>query len=48
MRAVTRNVWMGSANRNNANNVAYVNTSGYCTGNNARYGSRAAPACAIG
>lgn len=37
---------MRSANRSNANNVAYVNTSGNCNNNNARNGNRAAPDCA--
>ena len=43
MRAVTRNVWMGSANRNNGNNVAIVNSSGNCNNNNAINGYRLAP-----
>ena len=34
---------MRSANRNNGNNVANVNSSGNCNNNNAINGNRAAP-----
>lgn len=34
---------MRSANRNNANNVAIVNSSGNCNNNNAINGNRVAP-----
>jgi hypothetical protein len=43
-----RNVWMRSANRGYGTDVAIVNSSGYCNGNSALNGNRAAPACAIG
>lgn len=41
--AVTRNVWMRSANRGNGNNVAIVNSTGNCNNNNAINGYRVAP-----
>ena len=37
------NVWMSSCNRNNGNNVTYVNSSGNCNNNNAYNGNRCAP-----
>lgn len=42
---MARNVFMRSANRGNANNVAYVNAVGNCNNNNASNGNRAAPDC---
>ena len=47
-KTTARNVWMRSATRNGASTLAYVSTSGNCYNYNARYGLRAAPACAIG
>lgn len=47
-KTTARNVWMRSAPRAFAYAVTYVYTSGYCGSSLASYGSRVAPACAIG